>query len=64
MLVLEAQPRLGGAVASDSAVREGWIHDTFSSFYPLAAASPTIAGLGLERHGLEWVHAPAVVGHR
>ena len=63
VLVLEAQPRLGGAVASDSAVREGWIHDTFSSFYPLAAASPTIAGLELERHGLEWVHAPAVVGH-
>ena len=63
VLVLEAQPRVGGAVASDSAVREGWVHDTFSSFYPLAAASPTIAALGLERHGLEWVHAPAVVGH-
>jgi phytoene dehydrogenase-like protein len=63
VLVLEAQPRVGGAVASDSAVRGGWVHDTFSSFYPLAAASPTIAALGLERHGLEWVHAPAVVGH-
>ncbi|TQM61981.1 phytoene desaturase family protein [Humibacillus xanthopallidus] len=63
VLVLEAQPRVGGAVASDSAVREGWVHDTFSSFYPLAAASPTIAGLGLQQHGLEWVHAPAVVGH-
>ncbi|HET7800130.1 MAG TPA: NAD(P)/FAD-dependent oxidoreductase [Humibacillus xanthopallidus] len=63
VLVLEAQPRVGGAVASDSALREGWVHDTFSSFYPLAAASPTIAALGLERHGLEWVNAPAVVGH-
>ncbi|MEO7752105.1 MAG: NAD(P)/FAD-dependent oxidoreductase [Terracoccus sp.] len=63
VLVLEAQPRIGGAVASDSAVREGFVHDTFSSFYPLAAASPTIQGLGLEQHGLEWVHAPSVVGH-
>jgi phytoene dehydrogenase-like protein len=63
VLVLEAQPRIGGAVASDSSVHEGYVHDTFSSFYPLAAASPTISGLGLERHGLEWVHAPAVVGH-
>ena len=63
VLVLEAQPRVGGAVASDSSVLEGYVHDTFSSFYPLAAASPTIAGLNLERHGLEWVHAPAVVGH-
>ncbi|MEO7447346.1 MAG: FAD-dependent oxidoreductase, partial [Humibacillus sp.] len=47
VLVLEAQPRIGGAVASDSAVSEGWVHDTFSSFYPLAAASPTIAALRL-----------------
>ena len=63
VVVLEAQPRVGGAVASDRTVREGWVHDTFSSFYPLAAASPTIAALGLESFGLEWVHAPAVVGH-
>jgi phytoene dehydrogenase-like protein len=63
VLVLEAQSTIGGAVASDSAVADGYIHDTFSSFYPLAAASPTIRGLGLERYGLEWVHAPAVCGH-
>lgn len=61
--VIEAQPVIGGAVKSDEAVSPGWVHDTFSSFYPLAAASPTIQGLGLERHGLEWVHAPAPVGH-
>jgi phytoene dehydrogenase-like protein len=60
--VLEAQEQAGGAVASDSSVREGWVHDTFSSFYPLAAVSRTIRGLELERHGLEWTHAPAVVG--
>ena len=42
VLVLEAQPTPGGAVRSDEGVRAGFIHDTFSSFYPLAAASPTI----------------------
>ncbi|HET8594912.1 MAG TPA: NAD(P)/FAD-dependent oxidoreductase [Intrasporangium sp.] len=63
VLVLEAQPTLGGAVHSDSEVREGWTHDTFSSFYPLAAASPVIRALHLERHGLEWVNPPAVVGN-
>ncbi|MCU1537520.1 MAG: amine oxidase [Humibacillus sp.] len=63
VLVLEAQPRIGGAVASDSAVASGWVHDTFSSFYPLAAASPTIGALELEKHGLVWEHAPSVVGH-
>ena len=34
-----------------------------SSFYPLAAASPVVRGLGLEEHGLAWSHAPAVLGH-
>ena len=60
--VLEAQDTPGGAVRSDTDVHPGFVHDTFSSFYPLAAASPTIAGLGLERFDLEWVHAPAVAG--
>ncbi|HZJ04209.1 MAG TPA: NAD(P)/FAD-dependent oxidoreductase [Nocardioidaceae bacterium] len=62
VVLLETQPEVGGAVRSDSSVREGYVHDTFSSFYPLAAASPTIQRLGLERHGLEWLDAPAVVG--
>jgi phytoene dehydrogenase-like protein len=62
VLVLEAQPQVGGAVRSDDSVADGYVHDTFSSFYPLAAASPSIAGLGLERYGLEWAHAPSVVG--
>ncbi|GAA6527653.1 NAD(P)/FAD-dependent oxidoreductase [Intrasporangium sp. DVR] len=63
VLVLEAQSAPGGAVRSDEDVRAGWVHDTFSSFYPLAAASPTIQGLGLERFGLEWIRAPASLGH-
>lgn len=62
VVVLEAQPRYGGAVASDGDVHPGFVHDTCSSFYPLAAASPTIRGLGLEQFGLVWTHAPAVVG--
>ena len=62
VVVLEEQDRAGGAVQSDDAVAPGYVHDTFSSFYPLAAGSPTIRGLGLEQHGLEWVQAPSVVG--
>ena len=42
VLVLEAQPTAGGAVRSDDGVRPGFIHDTFSSFYPLAAVPLTI----------------------
>ena len=63
MLVLEAQPDVGGAVRSDTEVHPGFVHDTFSAFYPLAAASRTIRSFGLEEHGLVWRHAPAVLGH-
>jgi phytoene dehydrogenase-like protein len=63
VLVLEAQPDIGGAVRSDRSVHGDYIHDTFSAFYPLAAASPTVRSFGLEQHGLRWRHAPAVLGH-
>ena len=61
--VLEAQQSLGGAVRTDTEVHEGFRHDTFSAFYPLAAASKTIQSLHLEEHGLTWLHAPAVLGN-
>lgn len=63
VLVLEAQPTIGGAVASAEDVHPGFVHDTFSAFYPLAASSPTIRAMRLEEHGLAWRHAPAVLGH-
>ncbi len=63
VLVLEAQPEVGGAVRSAEDVHPGFIHDTFSAFYPLTAASATIESFKLEEHGLNWRYAPAVVGH-
>ena len=63
VVVLEAQPTPGGAVRSDGEVHPGFVHDTFSAFYPLAAASRTMTSLDLEEHGLVWEHAPAVLGH-
>jgi phytoene dehydrogenase-like protein len=62
VLVLEAQPEPGGAVRS-AELTPGYITDLFSSFYPMTVASPAIAALQLEDHGLRWSHAPAVVGH-
>ncbi|GAA2121322.1 NAD(P)/FAD-dependent oxidoreductase [Nocardioides bigeumensis] len=63
VLVLEAQPEVGGAVRSDRELDPDFVHDTFSAFYPLAAVSPTIRSFCLEEHGLRWLHAPAVLGH-
>ncbi|MEV5884715.1 NAD(P)/FAD-dependent oxidoreductase [Streptomyces sp. NPDC052020] len=61
--VLEEQPEPGGAVRHDSGVDPDFVSDVFSSFYPLAAASPVLAGLGLTEHGLRWSHAPHVLAH-
>ncbi|MET7287099.1 NAD(P)/FAD-dependent oxidoreductase [Streptomyces sp. NPDC005573] len=61
--VLEAQDTPGGAVRSDRGLHPDYVHDLFSSFYPLAAASPVIAGLRLDREGLRWSHAPRVLAH-
>jgi phytoene dehydrogenase-like protein len=63
VLVLEAQDRPGGAVKSGELVEPGFTSDLFSAFYPLGIASPHLGRLGLEDHGLEWIHAPAVVAH-
>ncbi|MFJ7243013.1 phytoene desaturase family protein [Kitasatospora sp. NPDC098652] len=61
--VLEAQPQPGGAVRSDRALDPGFVNDLFSSFYPLAKASPAITALRLEQYGLAWSHAPTVLAH-
>ncbi|MFG3104899.1 phytoene desaturase family protein [Streptomyces sp. NPDC048182] len=61
--VLEEQPEPGGAVRHDEGVAPGFANDLFSSFYPLAAASPVLAGLRLQDHGLRWAHAPHVLAH-
>ena len=62
-LLLEAQPEVGGAVRSDRELHPDFVSDTFSAFYPMAAASRVINGLHLEDYGLRWCHAPAVLGH-
>lgn len=63
VLVLEAAPTPGGAVRSDALMEPGFVNDVFSAFYPMAAASPILAGFELERHGLRWRHAPLVLAH-
>ncbi|MEU1574895.1 NAD(P)/FAD-dependent oxidoreductase [Streptomyces collinus] len=61
--VLEEQPEPGGAVRHDRGVDPAFVNDLFSSFYPLAAASPVLAALHPEEHGLRWSHAPSVLAH-
>jgi phytoene dehydrogenase-like protein len=63
VLVLEAAPTAGGAVATDELTLPGFKHDTYSSVYPAAAASPVFEAMPLARHGLRWVHPVACYAH-
>jgi phytoene dehydrogenase-like protein len=63
VVVLEAQPTVGGAVRSAEVTAPGFVSDLFSAFYPLAAASPVIRDLELGQHGLTWSAAPDVLAH-
>jgi len=62
-LVLEAEPEPGGAVRTAEITAPGFQSDLCSAFYPLGAASPVLRRLELERYGLTWRHAPAVLAH-
>jgi phytoene dehydrogenase-like protein len=63
VLVLEAEDEPGGAVRSGEITEPGFVSDLFSSFYPLAVASPAIRSLELERHGLRWRRSPVALAH-
>jgi phytoene dehydrogenase-like protein len=63
VLVVEAEAEPGGAVKSAELIEPGFVNDVFSAFYPLAAASPALRALELERFGLEWCHGPLVLAH-
>jgi phytoene dehydrogenase-like protein len=63
VLVLEAAGAFGGAVRTEELTLPGFRHDTFSSVYPAAAASPVWARMPLADHGLEWVHPAAASAH-
>jgi phytoene dehydrogenase-like protein len=61
--VLEAEAEPGGAVKTAELTEPGFRHDVFSAFYPLAAASPVVRALELERHGLVWRHGSLALAH-
>ena len=63
VLVLEAADEPGGAVRTAETTVPGFRNDLCSAFYPLGAGSPVLAELELERYGVRWRHAPAVLAH-
>jgi phytoene dehydrogenase-like protein len=60
VVVHEAEDEPGGSVRSGELIEPGFVHDFFSAFYPLGAASPVFRALELE---IPWRHGPVVVAH-
>jgi phytoene dehydrogenase-like protein len=58
VLVLEAQPRPGGALWSLELTRPGYLHDVGAAFFPFADHSPAFRFLDLAGAGLRWANAP------
>jgi phytoene dehydrogenase-like protein len=58
VLVLEGQPRPGGALYSLPLTLPGYLHDVGAAFFPFADQSPAFRFLDLTGAGLRWGNAP------
>lgn len=63
VLVREANSEVGGAVRTEELTLPGYLHDTFSTVYPLGIGSPFLQTLPLREYGLEWIQSPVAVAH-
>ena len=61
--VIEAASSAGGGTRTEALTSAGFLHDVCSAVHPLGVASPALRGLGLERHGLRWLHSPVPLAH-
>ena len=63
VLVLEAEPTIGGGVRSAELTLPGFVHDICSAIHSLAIASPFFRTLPLDAHGLRWIRPPLMLAH-
>lgn len=61
--VIEAEETIGGGTRSSELTVPGLLHDECSATHPMVVGSPAVAGLGLERHGLEWCWPEVDLAH-
>jgi phytoene dehydrogenase-like protein len=63
VLLLEAEPTVGGGTRSSELTLPGFVHDICSAVHPLGVGSAFFKSLPLREHGLEWIHPPAPLAH-
>jgi phytoene dehydrogenase-like protein len=61
--VLEAEDRIGGGTRTSELTVPGLLHDDCSATHPMAAGSPFLNSLDLEKHGLEWLYPEIDLAH-
>ncbi len=61
--VIERADEVGGGTRTAELTLPGFQHDVCSAVHPLAAGSPYLPSLGLERHGLELLYPEVQAAH-
>jgi phytoene dehydrogenase-like protein len=61
--VLEAQERIGGGTTTSELTLPGLLHDDCSAVHVMAVGAPSLNGLDLERHGLQWCWPEVDLAH-
>ncbi|MET7641206.1 NAD(P)/FAD-dependent oxidoreductase [Streptomyces sp. NPDC005438] len=61
--LFEAADTVGGGARTREMTLPGFHHDPCSAAHPMGANSPAFRRMPLERHGLEWLHAPNALAH-
>ena len=63
VLIIEAKNTVGGGMRTQALTLPGFLHDVCSAIHPMAAASPFLQQLPLDRFGLEYIHPPLCAAH-
>lgn len=61
--VFEASETVGGGMRTQELIQPGIHHDICSAIHPMAAASPFLKKLPLEKYGLKWIHPDHPAAH-
>src|SRR5207248_5082632 len=63
VVVLEAEPTIGGGARSAELTLPGFVHDVCSAIHPLGLGSAFFRSVPLADHGLDWIHPSAPLAH-
>lgn len=63
VVVYEAEESIGGGARSAELTLPGFVHDICSCVHPMAAGSPFLRGLNLEKFGLRWIFPEIALAH-